>query len=185
MKIITDDKTVINQLKKGNLGVLDKVYLLHRDTFLGFGRTFNLSKEDITDVYQDTILIFYENVRSGKIETLNSSIRTYLFGIGKRLAYQLLRKKGNTHEFMDFNEPEVNNIEELIEQEAQTHQSQKLSEALSKLGKSCRGLLLLFYYEQLSIKDIMERMQYANENTVKAHKSRCIRSLRDFFHANL
>jgi RNA polymerase sigma factor (sigma-70 family) len=185
LKITTDDKIVINLLKQGDLSVLDEVYLLHRDAFLGFGRTFNLSKDDITDVYQDTILIFYENVRSGKIETLDSTIRTYLFGIGKRLSYQLIRKKGQTIEFMPTIEPEVNNIEDLIEQEAQTYQSQELSNALAKLGESCRRLLLLFYYEQLSIKTIMERMNYANENTVKAHKSRCIRSLQDSFHTNL
>ena len=84
-------------------------------------------------------------MRSGKIETLDSTIRTYLFGIGKRLSYQLIRKKGQTIEFVPTIEPEVNNIEDLIEQEAQTYQSQELSNALAKLGESCRRLLLLFY----------------------------------------
>ena len=56
-------------------------------------------------------------------------------------------------------------------------QQKKIRYAINKLGGKCKELILLFYYKRYSIEAIMHQMGYKNENTVKAHKSRCMKSL--------
>ena len=55
---------------------------------------------------------------------------------------------------------------------------QKIVKALNSLGSKCQEIIRLFYYSNYSNEAIMHRMNYENENTVKAHKSRCIKKLR-------
>ena len=51
-----------------------------------------MSDEENIDVYQDAYIIFYDNVMSGKVESFSSSIATYLFGIGKYLIFDRMKK---------------------------------------------------------------------------------------------
>ena len=55
---------------------------------------------------------------------------------------------------------------------------QQLSELLKKLSESCKALLRLYYYRNLSIKEIVEHTNYKDANTVKSHKSRCMKRLK-------
>jgi RNA polymerase sigma-70 factor (ECF subfamily) len=51
--------------------------------------------------------------------------------------------------------------------------------ALLRIGEKCRELLKLFFYHNYSIQNIMEKMNYKNENVVSSHKSRCIKQLKE------
>ena len=52
-------------------GALAAVYENYRDEFLlWMVREFKISMDDSKDIYQLTILIFYDNVRTGKLQHL-------------------------------------------------------------------------------------------------------------------
>lgn len=61
-----EDQHIIDKLKQNDLTALDKVYITFKKEFFLFARAFSVSDEDIEDVYQDTMISFYENVESGK-----------------------------------------------------------------------------------------------------------------------
>jgi RNA polymerase sigma-70 factor (ECF subfamily) len=87
------DSSIIDLIKNGGQPALGKVYATYRSEFISWmTRTYPISEDDCKDIYQVTILIFYDNVRSGKLTDMASSIKTYLFGIGKNLARENMRK---------------------------------------------------------------------------------------------
>lgn len=171
----------IQAVLDGDLKILDSIYQEHREAFLAFAKRYDLAQDDILDIYQDATIAFYENVKNGKIDTLQSSIKTYLFAIAKHMIYNKLKQKNSLikpdDELLNIADESIDFFSTINQTEQQVY----LQKALNELGDSCKELILNFYYERLSIQKIATKMGYANENTVKAHKSRCMKSLRDIF----
>lgn len=176
-------------LQQGSEKVLRQVYEENRGKFLNFAKKYGLSDDDITDVYQDSYIIFYDNVMSGKIETFTSSISTYLFSIGKYLILDRLRK--NKKELVSpfdlaivrEEDSIINTIE--IDEPTLTTEQELLARHFNGLGKQCQELLTLFYYRGFTIKEIMQKENYNSENVVKSQKSRCMKTLRERIKANM
>lgn len=178
----------LEDLRKGSDKALKQVYEENRDKFLNFARRYHLSDEENIDVYQDAYIIFYDNVMSGKVEGFSSSIATYLFGIGKYLIFDRMKKnKKEVSSKFDLSivgkEDELVNGFEMEEQELTTEQI-LLQKHFGALGKQCQELLTLFYYRGYTIQEIMEAENYNSENVVKAAKSRCMKTLRERIQAN-
>jgi predicted DNA-binding protein YlxM (UPF0122 family) len=51
----------------------------------------------------------------------------------------------------------------------------QLVAVFEKLGTSCKKILTLFYYENLSIKEILEQTTYENEQVVRNKKHKCLK----------
>ena len=166
----------IARLKAEGLTALESLYLAWRTDFLEFAKRYDASKEDILDVYQDALIIFYENIKSGKLNELTSSPKTYLFSVGK---YTLLNKLKGRHNLVNLEIEKVEQPTGLEPIEPLNNRQELMLNALKQLGPTCKRLIELFYYEKLSIKEIVTELNLKNENTVKAHKSRCIKSMRE------
>jgi len=185
----TQANITLEELRKGSESTLRKVYEENRDKFLNYAKKFNLTEDENVDIYQDAYVIFYDNVMSGKIERFTSSISTYLFGIGKYLIFDQIRKNkktvgsnynlslvGETDEFMS-------SIE--IEKPDLTTEQKLLQKYFGTLGKKCQELLTLFYYRGYTIAEIMQAESYNSENVVKAAKSRCMKTLKERIKENV
>ncbi len=172
------DQQWLENIKSGNGKALEALYRHYRDDFLAFAQRYGASQEDLLDVYQDAIIVLFENVKSGKITELSSSVKTYLFSIGKYKLIDRLRQKGRNMSTEDIGQLEGLGENVMEEQLELTHRQQQLRRAINILGGQCKTLLLLFYYRRYSIEAIRQEMDYKNDNVVKAHKSRCMKSLR-------
>lgn len=173
-----NDKLLL--LKKGDAKTLKKLYIENREAFIAFGRKYVNSEEDILDVYQDAIIALQEQIVSGKLNNLNCTIKTYLFGIGKYMLFEKNRKKQKTI-LGSYKTDEVEDYETIAEDyynEIVTERQRKLQEVLSKMGKKCKEILTLFYYRGYTIEDIKEHLNYENKNVVKSQKSRCLKQLK-------
>lgn len=175
---IKNSQALLNSIQEEGMSALENVYRDYREEFLHFARRFGLSDEECLDAYQDVMIAFYENVMEGKLTVLTSSLKTYLFSIGKyNLLNQLKIKKRIAPTEAIYPEIEIadNQYFEKIEL---NHRQQIIEKAFRQLGEQCRELLTLFYYHRYSIENIKNTMSYSNENTVKASKSRCMKSLK-------
>lgn len=178
------DQQILDALRSEGSNGLKQFYESYRNDFMAFARKYTSAEEDVLDVYQDTVIAFYENVSREKIKTLRSSLKTYLFSIGKYKLIDHLKRKGKT---ISSDDPEYSRelIDDSVEEKIQLNEQQtQLKQALNQLGEQCRDLLLLFYYRRYSIDAIREEMNYKNDNVVKAHKSRCMKKLRTLFKEN-
>ncbi|WP_130735803.1 RNA polymerase sigma factor [Flavobacterium sp. J27] len=171
----------IEDLRSGNDKFYSILYKEHKDAFMNYARKFGLTEEEMEDIYQEALIVFYENIATGKLTSFESTIRTYIFSIGKYKIHELLRTKKKLINTIVLDEIEnMEAIENWNNTEAQLDQYQEqLKFAFKNLGKRCQRILELFYTENKSIKEIVQLENYENENTVKAQKSRCMKSLRE------
>src|SRR5215212_8720069 len=87
------ENQIIERIRLGGQSELGIIYEEFRSEFIQWiSREFHCTTDDSKDIYQLSILIFYDNVKSGKLEHLVSSIKTYLFAIGKNVAKENMRK---------------------------------------------------------------------------------------------
>lgn len=172
-----DAPNMIEQLKSGDEKTIRSIYEDHKNGFLLFASRYGLDKEELIDIYQDAVIALIENAKKGKIDDLKSSLTTYLFGIGKFMVFQRLKKKNKTIpsdelerfelEYDDYSEDEMN------------IQLLSLREGLKKLGEQCLKVLTLFYYEEKKLDEIQALLGYTNKDVLKSQKSRCLKQLKD------
>lgn len=169
-----------NALKAGDMRLFQKYYKEYQSDFVKFGKKYSQDEQMILDTYHDVFLVFYENIVSGKLSTLTSSLKTYLFSIGKYTLFNKLKLEKKVEEFDNYDKMDEADMM-LDDAEEINNRKKELAKALETLGDKCKAILQLFYYQQCSIIEIMNQLGYKNENTVKAHKSRCMKSLRNYF----
>ena len=134
---------------------------------------------DAEDVFMDAILIFRENILSGKLKQL-SNLRTYLFGICWNLWRDLNRSRKKWQK-------EENEVERQLyilvgqqdkpfaweEKEEMKRQVKIVCDALNQLSAKCKELLSYVYVEQIPQKEIASLMEFASPNVVKVTRHRC------------
>lgn len=169
---------IIQKIRSGGQTELGMIYEEYRTEFLQWiTKEYDCSMDDGKDMYQLAILIFYDNIKRGKLEHLVSSVKTYLFGIGKNLAKDNMRKE---KKFVPINQEKW--LKEYLIDEPDQQIDDKIfalaRKALEQLGQPCQRLIELFYYENKNMTEITEAMQYKNPETAKNQKCKCMARLR-------
>ncbi len=168
-----------SRLRSADKKALGQIYVQHKTAFLNYAVNFNISKTIATDIYQDAIIALYQSFVVNKLELEKSSIKTYLFGIGKHKIYQYLKQQKRLTN-TGFNEDNSYETIDLKEDVPTLHQKQ-LSKHLKQISESCQTILKLFYYRGLTIDEIVEQTDYKDSATVRSHKSRCMKRLKTLF----
>jgi DNA-directed RNA polymerase specialized sigma subunit len=55
---------------------------------------------------------------------------------------------------------------------------------MDKLGEGCKKILLAFYYENLSMKEILNTMNYENDQVLRNKKHKCLKQLEQLLTAD-
>jgi len=178
-KTLMSDAQLLHLVRSGDPSGLSFVYEKFRKEFINWVRRFgNCGIDEAGEFYQGTILIFYENVMNGKLSELQSSLKTYLFGIGKNLVMQEYRKNMRGErlkaEYM-LRAHIADTAQELAAEEADLLLVHRCFE---RIGESCAKLLELFYFHQKSMEEISQTLGYKNPETAKNQKYKCMERLR-------
>ena len=134
------ESKLIEQLRSGDQELLVKIYAEYKIEFLAYTSRFSISDEDAVDIYQDSMIVLYENILSGKLTTLTSSVKTYLFAIGKYKIYNTLKVKVSLVDFEDYEFLLAEDNEEFLLREKNIEQLQK---AYQQLGSKCKKVIKL------------------------------------------
>lgn len=171
------ESSLIAQIQSGDQKAIEEIYTQFKTEFLAYSSRFSVNDEDAIDIYQDSIVTLYENILSGKLTSLTSSVKTYLFAIGKYKIYNSLKVKPTTVDVGEYDLILGDESEEgfLLQEE----NIAKVQQAYQQLGSKCKEVVKLFYYENLSIGEIKERLDYTSKDVVKSQKSRCIKQIRE------
>lgn len=168
---------LIDALKKSDEKAIHTFYNDHKNGFILFAKRYNLSHDDLIDIYQDAIIALIENAKKGKIDDLKSTVTTYLFGIGKLMIFQKLKKEGKTIPLEDAEKIEL--PEDAYSEEETNLQIKMLQVGFKKLGEQCQKVLRLFYYEEKKLDEIQTLLSYTNKDVLKSQKSRCLKQLKE------
>jgi RNA polymerase sigma factor (sigma-70 family) len=176
-----DYAELLAAIKAGAKHRLQEVYTAYRQEFVSWARSrFRCDASEALDVYQEVMLVFYENIMEGKIDRLRSQLRTYLFGIGRILLLERFRKASRYADLPEYEgglpvaEAVANHRLELTERQ------EMLRQAIDQLGERCRDLLLLIYYHRYTTEAAMHELDYKNKDVLKSQKARCMRQLRNW-----
>ena len=133
--------------------------------------------QDAQDIFQETVVTFIETVQKDKFRG-DSSVKTFLIAIARNTWLNELKKKQRA-DFREeafekgrpLQEPDVSHL--ISDREVK----KQFRDLLGKLGQSCKKILELFYYENLSMKEMLDHLPYENEQVVRNKKYKCLQQL--------
>src|SRR5690554_6753794 len=92
------ENNLIEQIRAGDKKEIEHIYNQHREEFLAYADRFSIQTDEAVDIYQDSIIVLYENIMSQKLTSLTSSLKTYLFAIGKYKMLNSMKVKQPTED---------------------------------------------------------------------------------------
>ncbi|HEY1201170.1 MAG TPA: sigma-70 family RNA polymerase sigma factor [Niastella sp.] len=139
---------------------------------------------DAEDIFQETVVTFIDLVKKEKFRG-EASIKTFLTAIARNLWLNELKKRQRS----DAREKVFEHGREVTEMDvsqyiADREVKQQFVTVLGKLGEPCKKLLTLFYYENLTMKDILHHLPYENEQVVRNKKYKCLQALTEMVKQN-
>lgn len=127
------------------------------------------SEADAKDLFQDGLMIVYDNVKANKFKS-ESSLETYLFAICRNVWLHRIQKV-KKHEALFL---------EILPDEQPDHSNTNIGQleyVMRELKKDCQKVLIEFYYHKKSIPELKEIMGMNSDQVVKNKKKRCLNYL--------
>ena len=129
------------------------------------------TSDEAQDIFQDALVIVYKKVQSPDFK-LTVPLSTYLQAVAKNCWWQELRRRKKM--------PAGEMPAELADMPAAEEPGFQLATtAFNLLGAKCRELLILFYQQQKSFKEIAAQLAFSDERVAKNQKYRCLQKAKD------
>ena len=173
------DAELVDNIRRGEK-ISDSIKAIYRDHFDSlswFIINNSGSRQDAEDVFQEVVLNFIESVQKDKFRG-ESTVKTFLFSLNKFIWLNELKRKGralqrelNYEANTDRTEDDVSEL--VVDRESR----QQVFELVEQLGENCKKILLMFYYENRSMREILQVLDYENEQVVRNKKYKCLKQL--------
>jgi RNA polymerase sigma factor (sigma-70 family) len=162
------DLEILEKIKSGDESALDYLYKKYYKMMTKLIINNSGSEDEAKDIYQDALIVFWQKA-SGNNLVLTSKISTYLYSICLNLWRKELDRKSKlsyeTQDGADDFDPDRKERIELI------------NKCINELGETCKNLLTYYYFDEMSMNDIAEKMGFANADTAKTKKYKCKKEL--------
>jgi len=142
------------------------------------------SRQDAEDIFQEVVVAFIDLVQKNKFRG-ESTVKTFLFSLNRYSWLNELKRRNRAL----VREEKYEMGQDRLEMDAgamiaDREGKEEIVKLVSQLGETCRKILLLFYYENLSMKEILDNMHYENEQVVRNKKYKCLKQLEQLLDAN-
>ena len=182
---LTDAEIIDNLSRHRNVDLsLQFLYRSHYE-FLGRYVVNNSgSWDDAQDIFQEVIVAFINLVKAGKFRG-ESSIRTFLYSLNKNIWLNELKKRGRAQVREMKYEKASDKAEQGINTALEAREANAgLMKLMDELGETCKKILLLYYFENQSMKEILTSLNYENEQVVRNKKYKCLKRLEELLTGN-
>ena len=181
---ISNDQRILAGIFSNDLNaIIHQLYKQYSGVVIAYIITNQGSQQDGEDVFQEALIAFINLVKSGKFRG-EASLQTTFVSIARNiwLNEQKKRKSLDTRGklFENARQQEADPASQLLQREV----SEQFLELMARLGESCKSLLTMVYYENLSNKDILERTHYESEQVIRNKKYKCMKELTDLIKDN-
>ena len=175
------DAELITAIKTGNDidNAVGFIYQNYYRLLENYVLTNNGNEMDAEDLIQEALVVFVDLVQREKYRG-EASVRSFLYTLTRNLWISELRKRTSDSKrnglFETGREKEEEDISNyLVYKEAQ----KTIVDLFERMGEKCKQILTLFYYEDLSMKDILRQTNYENEQVLRNKKYKCLKELTD------
>ena len=131
------------------------------------------NREEAEEVSQDTFIKAYKNLKNFKGD---SKFSTWLYKITYHACLDNIKKNKknqNTFEINEITFNQIKSVDDILQGIERKERAIIMDACLLKLLEDERSLIWMFYYDELSLKEIMEVTQLSEANIkVKLHRAR-------------
>ena len=131
------------------------------------------SLEMAQDIFQDTLVIYYEKTMTQATEPPPDRQRAYLLGIARHL---WIRKYHRTRSEVPL---ETADVSTWTNEGQETPSRQRLLRFLTVAGKKCMDLLRAFYYDQCPLDEVANTFGYSGVRSATVQKYKCLEKVRN------
>ncbi len=136
----------------------------------------NGSWTDAEDIFQDTMVVLIEKLRSENF-LLTASVKTYIMAIAKHLWLKRLRSSKRETYMQDYHYEQIaEEIDESIDNEKSYRD--KLQYFLTKVTDHCKTLVHDMFFKNKSIEQIQEDYGYSNKHNAQNQKHKCMKQIK-------
>ncbi len=179
-RTIFSDQEIIDRVRQNDRTVLGEIFLEYEKPVCTYVKRHGGSSDDAEDILQETIIVFWQKAVNPEFK-LSAKLSTYLVAVAKNKWMAEMRKKNRLSdniETQDLTDHEPSSLEIILEDE----KLNLVEQALSKLNKTCKDILMMYYFEERSMKNIAELLNFAGASVVKAKKYQCKKALEEILH---
>ncbi|UJP64362.1 RNA polymerase sigma factor [Mongoliitalea daihaiensis] len=142
------------------------------------------NEDDAADIIQESFLVFIKMVESDKFRQ-EAAIKSYLYSITKNLWITELRKRKSMAARQEVYSKQMDDLEVDVTLTIVQNESHHLIlDLFSELGEKCKQILYNFYYENLSMKEILKLQNFSNEQVLRNKKHKCLKGLIEKIHSD-
>jgi RNA polymerase sigma factor (sigma-70 family) len=162
------DQEIIDQILRKDEKALDFLYTKNYRMMTKLIIKNSGTEDEAKDIFQEALIVFWQKIIRKEL-TLTSKISTYLYSVCWNLwRKELERKKRLSHE-----EVEGTTIPNHDSQE----QIMAIRGVVNSMGETCRKVLSYYYFDGLSMKEVADKLGFANSDTAKTKKYKCKKEL--------
>lgn len=180
MKAEFSEQVLLKGLAKNDAKAIETIYKNNFNMVQSFVLNNNGSYDDARDIFQEAMIVLYENVKSEKF-VLTCQIKTYLYSICRRLWLKRLQYANRFTTQVESLEETVPVEEDLEHQEKRNLDFAIMERALGSLGEPCKSLLEAYYLQKKDMTDIASIFGYTNADNAKNQKYKCLIRLKKLF----
>lgn len=162
------DNVILERISKGDEKALDYLYRKYYKMMTNIILKNSGTEQEAKDIYQDALIVFWQKVISNKL-VLSSKISTYLYSVCLNLWRKELERKSKLSN-------EEKDAVEYLDQESK-ERSYIIRNCIEQLGDTCKKILMYYYFDDMSMQDIADKLGMANTETVKTKKYKCKKRL--------
>ena len=155
-------------------------------------KTFTVSDDDLYDIYQESSTALYLNVRDGKLSNLTSTLSTYFLRICINQTLKFLGKQKKTVPLFDesrltnkdvFRPDKIDELYQLCTEDEDADRisrSEKIVQSIiESMPVTCKNVFQGYYWDNLTTITIANMFGFANANSVKTQKYKCLQKFRN------
>jgi len=168
-----NDQIIIQKVLKGNTNAFGMLVDNYKDLVFSLAYKMTKNREEAEEVSQDTFIKAFKNLESFKGD---SKFSTWLYRITYFTCLDAIKKNKkdqNTFEINEINQHQIKAVETILEGIERKERSKMIENCLHLLPDEERTIIWMFYFEELSLKEIVEVTSISEANVkVKLHRAR-------------
>ena len=180
MKPENNEKILLEGLAASEKKAIEAIYRENFNMVQSLVINNNGSADDAKDVFQETMIVLYEKVRSGSFE-LHCQIKTYIYSVSRRLWLKRLNQLNRYSPPAESLEHTVPVEDEIEEHEKRNIELEMMEKAIVSLGEPCKSLLEAYYLQKQNMQVIAAHFGYTNADNAKNQKYKCLMRLKKIF----
>ena len=173
------DTELVANLQEGTR-VDEMIRLIYRDYFAPlcwYVEHNSGTRADAEDMFQEVVVTFIDLVQKNRFRG-ESSIKTFLFSLNRHTWLNELKRRGRA----SLREEKFEHAQDRIQEDSgalisKREERQQLLSVVAALGEHCRKILVMYYYDNCTMREILGHTGYDSEQVVRNKKYKCLKQL--------